>query len=366
MCFNHITIDNVLGALLHKMLNKKNIGLYVMVVMLGLFAVVGSAVANTQATTTTTSGTGTTATTTTAGTGTGTGGGTTTVTVPVATGPTLGDTIIDTGNQIKILPSLISYLAYISGVIFAATGLYKLRQHVEFGPQSVQLPEPLKYLFTGGLMMTLPTVSNVIMETFQGGAGQVDLTWSTIPVTTGGLDNMIIDFIDDIYAPMIKMLIFFCYVAGAALALVAIHRFTKTAQEGPRGPTGMGTVATFLLAGMLFSAAPSMGMIVETIFGGRDSMTGVAFMGLSASVSTTQAENVISAILAFLIIVGILSVIRGFFVLRGVAEGDQQMTMMSGVSHVIAGAILVNFGQFANIIQNTLGLTAAGYGLNFY
>ena len=175
-------------------------------------------------------------------------------------------------------------------------------------------------------------------------------------------DNMMINFMKDGFGPFVTFMTFFCFVAGVVLTMIAIHRFTKTAQEGPRGPTGMGTIATFVLAGVLFSIAPSVGAITETLFGGRDSMTEVEFLALGASMGAAgaHAENVVVSILAFMIIVGILSIIRGFFVLRGLAEGNQQMTMMGGLSHIIAGAILVNFGQFANIIQNTLGITQYG------
>lgn len=281
-----------------------------------------------------------------------------------ASAQTLGDLITNISNQTNAV-EIVSFLAFLTGIIFTAFGVYKLRQHVEFGPQSVQLPEPLKYLFTGGLMMTLPMLYIVAANTFnsgaQGGAGQNIGYWFTNTSSTGdGLDQMLQNFINDIYWPTNILISFFCYTAGAVLLMVAVHRFTKTAQEGPRGPTGLGTIATFMLAGALFSIAPMVGMFTETLFGDRTSRTLVAFMSFGDGADMTQASNVFTAILAFLIIVGIISIVRGFFVLRDVAEGAQQATMMSGLSHVIAGAILVNFGQFANLIQNTLGIADIG------
>jgi hypothetical protein len=205
-------------------------------------------------------------------------------------------------------------------------------------------------------------MSSVAFNTFGDAGAAQDVTWTANNTgIVGTLDDMMIKVMDNAFLPFTNLLIFFCYVAGALLMLLAIHRFTKTAQEGPRGPTGIGTVATFVLAGVLFSIAPMVGVMTETLFGGRDSYTEVSFLALTVGdPANDHAENVVIAILAFLIIVGILSIVRGFFVLRGVAEGNQQMTMMGGISHVIAGAILVNFGQFANIIQNTLGINTFG------
>jgi len=280
----------------------------------------------------------------------------------VANAQTLGDLFDRISSQDNAY-ELVSYIAYLAGFLFTAVGVHKLRQHVEYGPQKVELPEPLKYLFTAGLMLTLPMVATVASQTFgdQGDAQAINgaLYWNSS--TSQGLDGMMIRVMENIYGPVQLLILFFCYVAGAILTMVAIHRFTKTAQEGPRGPTGMGTIATFVLAGVLFSIAPTIGMLAETLFENRDSMNHVQFLSLEeGSDAQMHAEDVATAIIVFLTIVGILAIVRGLFVLRGVAEGNQQMTMMSGISHVVAGAILVNFGQFANIIQTTLGIDSFG------
>lgn len=276
---------------------------------------------------------------------------------------TLGNMIDTIRTSTDSLPNLVAFIAYMIATLFSALGVYKLKNHVEYGPQSVQLAEPLKYLGAGGMMFALPSIARVAQLTFGSEEAAQDIGWSASASGSGAtLDNMMVNFMNDAFGPFVIFMTFFCFVAGAVLTLVAIHRFTKTSQEGPRGPTGMGTISTFVLAGVLFSIAPSVGTITETLFGGRDSMTEVEFLALGASMGAggAHAENVVVSILAFMIIVGILSIIRGFFILRGLAEGNQQMTMMGGLSHIIAGAILVNFGQFANIIQNTLGITQFG------
>jgi len=279
---------------------------------------------------------------------------------------TLGGLIRKAAESSNLLPGFISFLAYLVGVLFVALGVYKLKNHVEYGPQSVALADPLKFLASGGLMLALPSISRVMQVTFGGEIGTTqnigDLSGTSgVP---GTLDAMLVSFMSNTYMPMQFLLTFFCFVAGAALMMVAVHRLTKSAQEGPRGPAGAGTIATFVLAGVLFSIAPSVGTITETLYGGRTSMLSVSFLALgSVADSGEHTKIVIKSILVFMIIVGIISVIRGFFILRGVAEGNQQMTMMGGLSHVIAGALLINFGQFANIIQKTLGLTQ--YGVNF-
>lgn len=280
---------------------------------------------------------------------------------------TLGALIMNVVEGTSSLPDLVSFLAYFVAVLFAALGVYKLKNHVEYGPQSVPLADPLKFLAAGGLMFALPSIAGVVQATFGDEGPSQDIGWSPLgdtQGTPGTLDAMMVAFVQNSYVPAQLLFTFFCFVAGAALLLVAIHRLTKTAQEGPRGPAGAGTIATFVLAGVLFSLAPSVGMIVETLYGGRSSMMTVEMFALESSLTTDAAKNhtrnVITSVLAFMVIVGIISIIRGFFILRGVAEGNQQMTMMGGIVHLVAGALLVNFGQFANIIQKTLGLNEYG------
>jgi len=86
----------------------------------------------------------------------------------------------------------------------------------------------------------------------------------------------------------------------------------------------------------------------------------------TAGTSATEQDHVhavISAIIAFMAILGWISFIRGWFILRDVAEGNQQASLMSGITHLFGGALAVNLGPLLNHVQATLGLSA--YGVNF-
>ena len=277
---------------------------------------------------------------------------------------TLGDMITRVKDNSFILADVAAFIAYILAVLLAALGLNEARRHVQDGPQAVPLDQPIKKLLAGGMMFSLPTIGGMITNTFGGGGDVQTVGWDSSGAGTTSLDGMVVRLIDNIYAPSIILMVIFCYIAAAFFLLIALNRLTKTSQQGAQGPSGAGTIGTFMLSGVLFSLAPSIGVLTETLFGGRESYTTVEFLALGDGVEgNAQAERVIASVLAFLIIVGILSIIRGLFVLRGVGEGNQQMTMMSGISHLVAGAILVNMGQFINIVQNTLGI--GGIGVQF-
>jgi len=72
---------------------------------------------------------------------------------------------------------------------------------------------------------------------------------------------------------------------------------------------------------------------------------------------------VITSVLKFVILIGLISFVRGLFIIRSVAEGNQQASMMAGVTHIVAGSVAVNLGPLINAVQTTLGITA--YGITF-
>jgi hypothetical protein len=157
----------------------------------------------------------------------------------------------------------------------------------------------------------------------------------------------------------------FCYLAGLVLVIIGILRLLKSSQEGPRGPGGAGTLMTFIVAGALLSVDAMLGAWGSSMF---SSATVTNFSVLSYTGGLTAAEQdhvlgVLSTILIFMMILGWISFIRGWFILRDVAEGNHNASLMAGITHLFGGALAVNLGPLMNAVQSTLGLTA--YGVNF-
>jgi len=157
----------------------------------------------------------------------------------------------------------------------------------------------------------------------------------------------------------------FCYLAGMILIIIGIMRLLKSSQEGPRGPGGTGTLMTFIVAGALLSVDAMMGAWSSSLF---DTNTVANTSALSYTGGLTGEEEdhvlgVISTILIFMMILGWVSFIRGWFILRDVAEGSHNASLMAGLTHLFGGALAVNLGPLMNAVQTTLGL--ADYGVNF-
>jgi hypothetical protein len=151
------------------------------------------------------------------------------------------------------------------------------------------------------------------------------------------------------------------------LIIIGIFRMMKTMQEGPRGPGGIGTIVTFMTGSALLAIGPVMGAFATTLFGDNIAETQVDLTvpGGGLVAYEERMENFISSVLAYMIVVGWISFLRGLFIFRQVAEGDQQSSMMSAITHMIGGAILVNLGPFLTIVQATVGPVAGLPTLTF-
>ncbi|NBX66806.1 MAG: hypothetical protein EBQ96_07410 [Proteobacteria bacterium] len=274
--------------------------------------------------------------------------------------------IVNSINSVTVLVNVAAFCAFLIGTWFVLRGLQMLKTHME-NPQNAPLPEAVKRLAVGGAMLSLPMIAKIVVETF-GALGARQGNNGFAVSSSGGLDGLMVNFIKDISNPAYLAIEIFCYISGILLILFAMQKLVKTAQDGPNGPLGFGTIATFIVAGLLLSFPQLLGSLSSTIFGSAVAKTQVQLMSLSGAINDAQAanaKNVFSAVLAFMAVIGFLSVVRGLFLFRAFAQGNNQATMMSIVTHIVAGALCVNLGGFINAVQKSLGLTTANIPLTF-
>jgi hypothetical protein len=203
---------------------------------------------------------------------------------------------------------------------------------------------------------------------FGAGGGTAKLKFSAHAGVAGGsgMDKMIVDFVSDVFEPISYLLMAFTYIAAIALLITGIVRLTKTAQEGPRGPTGLGTIMTFLAAGAMFTFGDMMGSFSSSLFGNADVMT-AAKIGtnvISDPVDAQRVAAVVEAVMGFVMIVGFIAFIRGWFVLKAFADGSTTATLAQGLTFLFGGVLAINLGELVNILQKTVGLTGTALSFN--
>lgn len=278
---------------------------------------------------------------------------------------TLGGMMCNLINGSERVPGVVTGFAYMAGLIAGFLGILKLRQHVE-NPNSVEIWDPIKRFIMAGAFFVLPYVATALKTTIEGFGGTVYAadTGFNGAAAGVGLDAMIVALVSNIGAPAVWLISWFGWLAGLVFVFIGISRLMKTEQEGPRGPTGIGTITTFLIAGTLFSLNSIVTYINGSIFGTNVVATnGVLQYTDGLGGAAPHIHAVISAIIAFSIVLGWVSLARGLFIVRGVSEGNSQASMMAAITHLIGGVLAINLGSVIMAVQNTLGIT--DYGIVF-
>lgn len=277
----------------------------------------------------------------------------------------VGEVLCNVVVSSDMLPALISGLAYLIGLIMTVVAIVKLKDHVS-NPNQTPLSDAVKRFIAGGALFALPAVSSAVRSLIVGGDENVAAYkqsggFSGSLAGNGGLDSMMVMFVADIWQPLQILLGSFAYIAGLVFLVIGIGRLLKTAQEGPRGPAGIGTIMTFVTAGLLFSLDNLMGAFSTSMFATNDVATYAILSDTTGdALVDSHVQAVISAVLGFMALVGWISFIRGFFILRDVAEGNGQASLMAATTHMFGGALAVNLGPLMNAVQSTFGLTPFG------
>lgn len=282
---------------------------------------------------------------------------------PPASG-TLGWVIGNFVNSTQNFANLLAILAYIGGTYLAVNSMLKFKNHVD-NPVQTPLGVPLRRILAGGLLLGLPFSTEAAFGSLFGTAVgtnflSLESGRTAGALTAGTMEAMIHNFVSNIYWPTTVLLRAFCYFSGIAILILGISRLTKRAEDGPRGPAGSGTIACFIIAGALISFGDSAAVFATSLFG-NSAIQGNA--EISASVIANvgdrmKIEKVIEALMAFIMIVGFIAFIRGWFVLKSFAEGNQSATIAQGLTFLIGGTLAINLGDLINILQRTLGITS--------
>ncbi len=289
----------------------------------------------------------------------------------ITKGATMGGAICRVIIHAGAFPTFLTALGYMMGLVLGVWGILKIKAHV-LNPSQTPLHEGIMRLLAAGAFFGAPAIVEVMRATLGSGLLQV---WATAQMTQTfnetdpgnctGLDGVVYCFMNDTFAPLHVILNFFSICAGFVLIMIGISRLIKSAQEGARGPAGFGTFMTFAAGGALVSYNELMRAATATFFTSplTDVNAALAYTTGMTGPEVEHAVTVISAILKFMIVVGLVSFLRGIFIIREVAEGNQQASMMAGITHMVGGALAVNLGPLINAVEETLGITA--YGINF-
>lgn len=277
----------------------------------------------------------------------------------------LSNVIANTTGAMWQFPNFLAAISYLFGIVVGAWAIQKFYLHVQ-DPRQYSVWDGISRTIAAGCFFSLPMMTQVVFNTLNGGAA-VNSTMTGFNGTTsgGGLDAMVVALVDDIWIPMQSLMAFFSAIAGVVFILIGISRLMKSAQEGPRGPGGFGTLMIFLVAGALLSLDSMVGHFGGSLFQTANTRTFAVlnYTGGMSGAEVNHVHAVVSGIVAFMAILGWISFIRGWFIVREVSDGVQSASLMAAITHLIGGALAINLGPMINAVERTLGITA--YGITF-
>ena len=267
--------------------------------------------------------------------------------------------------------AFLTAIAYLFGLVVGLWGILKIKDHVE-RPEQVSVWDPVAKLVVAGGFFALPYVVSVaytsVAALIAPHGNQLN---GEVRVADGpaGLDGMIAALVNDTFMPLSVIVNWFAIVAGFILVFIGVSRLMKSAQEGARGPGGLGTIMTFITGGALLAFGPMITSLSTSLFAADGIVTpNEGTLRYTAGLdgdAIARAESVIDSIILFVMMVGFVSVARGIFIMRGVAEGNSQASSMAGITHLIGGALAINLAPVLNATQTTLGIDQLGLGIAF-
>ncbi len=170
-----------------------------------------------------------------------------------------------------------------------------------------------------------------------------------------GLGDALIAFVSTLLVPGSLLVEIVCYVIGGVVFLQALLRLMRSGEEGLRGPSGMGTALTFLVAIVFLTFPQWLGVWGETLFGGTE-------RGAAATLAYAQGERgeryrlLLWAVFKIVQFVGLFAFLRGVFVLRDSADGRNGATAGKAFAHIVGGVCAWHIVWVIDRVQNTLGI----------
>ncbi len=261
------------------------------------------------------------------------------------------------------IPHLIQAIAWVAGGAIFLRGAFDLIKRSS--DPNKPLRDGLLGIIVGAFVYTLPWLIEFLhkslYETPEGYTSNIGCSNEpgVDPRTAVPLDEMLMNFVNNIKGPIGSLISLVSIILGAAMVfwnMVRLSRFGADAKSNTLTPI----LANLVIGAMLLAIGQTLDVSLGTLFGdGMNQRDVVRYSSIAyapgGSFNMDRFNNAVSAVFTFLYIVGLLSFVRGFIVLRNALDGQGQATKGQAFTHIIGGTLLVNMPGFIKVIERTMG-----------
>lgn len=156
------------------------------------------------------------------------------------------------------------------------------------------------------------------------------------------------------YPEIFQLITQFAYLSGIAFTIIAIFKLKSYAESSTMGSSGGGLKAPmiYLIIGAIFLFLPTlMDSLMTTLWGYSSVINPMSYVAVG---SLSSATNI--AVFGLIKIIGLISFIRGWFLLSQLANQPQPGIVSKAIAHIIGGLLAMN-------IENTIDMLEATFGM---
>ncbi len=230
------------------------------------------------------------------------------------------DIVASIGTSLTGVPKLMAVVAYIAGIVFAISALFKFKDHVDSSGRE-PLRSAIVRLIIGGALLSLPTVFDAMIDAIGYRTGGAPETLPTGSATAIGLGALIGNLEDSFSSPE-KLFGVITYLFGLGFGIWALVEFIKSADNPGQAPIRRPIM--ILLTGSALLALPTITAALRSL------MQSVAAYQNSASSQLGAGEG--GALALDQILVNLVTNIHGPLIgLLG------QVCFIAGVAFAVVG-----------------------------
>lgn len=280
---------------------------------------------------------------------------------------TLGAVFCNVAKNMTPFLDVFNWLAYTSSAVLIMQGVFHLAQHHEH-PNNHPHHKTFALLLAGILLSVLPSVIDTLSQTilFDTGTGGGEISAcssasgpTAVAASAGnkGLDGMMARFVNDIGDPLTGLVSVVAVVLGVFLVLRGLFKASRYGVD-PREHSVSRILTNLVIGSILIATSQSVDIIMGSVFGTTDIMEfgNVKWTSLKdLGGDTQQFQNAIHAALDFFQLVGLISFVRGWNIIRNAVENVGQVTFAQGLTHIIGGVLAMNIYAFMQIMDATFG-----------
>ena len=170
---------------------------------------------------------------------------------------------------------------------------------------------------------------------------------------SGGIGGALIRAVEDLDARVMALIWAVCFLLAVFAFIQGCLRLMRHANAGGAGPSLWSAGVSFLIAGVLMALPGVLAGAGETFFGKDSATTAMLAYGGGGA----DYGRLVAALAWIVRVVGLLSFVKGLFVLRGASDGAPGATVSGASMHMIGGVMAWHILPLLGAVQTTLGIS---------